>query len=168
MIHYGAVTLVALMVLLAPLQMLLTLGGAPGGLFLLSALVTLGLTPPVLMLTATSPSVRVENDGFWIEPVIWKSRFIQWHQVEAAKVYPLLPSQNQEVQRRAFVGRRNYKPAEGIMLLIKDLPPQYAIAAFFAGESGKTIIALTNRTHTDYTRLRQQIVRHIGDIQPHA
>ncbi|MEM6529577.1 MAG: hypothetical protein AAF653_14865, partial [Chloroflexota bacterium] len=149
-IQYGAAFICAIMVLSVPLQIALTLAGAPGGLFVLSALVTTALMPPVLMLTASSPAITIEKDGVWIEPVIWKRRFVPWDDVNAVKEYPLLPGADGETQRRAFVGRQNYTAPEGIMLVIPGLPLQYRIAAFFAGEPGRGIVALTNRTHTEY------------------
>ncbi|MEL6268626.1 MAG: hypothetical protein AAFV33_25155 [Chloroflexota bacterium] len=148
-----------------PLQILLTLAGAPGGLFVLSALVTAALIPPVLMLTASTPGITIEKDGVWIEPVIWKRRFVLWEDVTAVKEYPLLPGADGETQRRAFVGKQNYAAPEGIMLVVPGLPLQYRITAFFAGEPGKGIVALTNRTHTEYPKLKKKIVHYAGAIE---
>ncbi len=161
-IQYGAVVLCVLMLASAPLQVSLTLLGAPGGLFIISAIVTVLLIPPVLMLTAATPPITIQTDGFWLEPVIWGRRFVPWEQVAAVKPYPLLPTADGEVQRRAFVGKQNYQPAEGIMLVIPGLPLPYRIAAFFAGEGGNTIIALTNRTHTEYPKLKKKITYYVG------
>lgn len=166
--QYGAIILSVVMLLAVPLQVVLTLLGAPGGLFVITALITLALIPPVLMLTAVSPAVTLEQDGLWLEPRIWRRRFVAWDDIDAVKVYPLLPDANAEANRRAFVGRKNYQAAEGIMLVIPALPPQYRIAAFFAGEGGKGIVALTNRTHTEYAKLKKKIVYYAGDVQPHA
>lgn len=167
-IQYGAFAVCVLMLVSAPLQILLTLAGAPGGLFIISAVVTVLLVPPVLMLTAATPAVTLEQDGLWIEPLIWKRRFVAWGDVQAVKVYPLLPQADGEVQRRAFVGKQNYQAAQGIMLVITGLPLPYTITAFFAGEAGKTVIALTNRTHTDYPKLRKKIIHYAGEIEPTA
>lgn len=166
--QYGALGLVVLMLLCVPALVLLTLLGAPGGLFVLAALVILALTPPVLMLTAASPAVTLDDDGVTLHPLIWRERHIPWDAVAAVKTYPLLPPESAEVNRRLFVGRRNYSVPEGIMLVVPSLPPQYRIAGFFAGEAGRGVVALTNRTHTDYPNLRRAVVRHKGAIQPHA
>lgn len=166
--QYGAMMLGIVMLLTTPLQILLTVLGAPGGLFVITAFLTLALVPPVIMLTAVSPAVTLEQGGLWIEPLIWKRRFVPWEDISAVKDYPLLPDANAEANRRTFVGRKNYRAAEGVMLVIPNLPPQYRIAAFFAGEGGKAIVALTNRTHTDYPKLKKKIVHYAGDIQPHA
>jgi hypothetical protein len=166
--QYGAVGLVVLMLLAVPALILLTLLGAPGGLFVLAGLVVLLLALPVLMVTATSPAVTLDDDGVTLHPVVWRERHIPWEAVTAVKDYPLLPTESGEVNRRNFVGRRNYTAAEGIMLIVPSLPPQYHIVGFFAGEPGRGVIALTNRTHTDYTQLKRVVVRHKGKIQPHA
>lgn len=160
--QYGAAALCLVMLLSVPGQLFLTQLGAP--LFVVTALITLLLVPPVLMVTAATPPITIETDGVWIEPLIWGRRFIPWDAVITVKDYPLLPTPNAEANRRAFVGRRNYQPAEGIMLVVPGLPPQYRVAAFFAGEGGRGIIALTNRTHTDYPKLKKQIVRYAGEV----
>jgi hypothetical protein len=167
LIQYGAVVLAGIMLLCVPLLMVLTLTGAPGGLFILAGIVLFLLTPPVLMLTALSPPVTLSDDGLQVSPRIWRERFIPWDDVVAVKTYPLLPNESQEVNRRNFVGRRNYTPADGFMLVIPGLPLPYRIAAFFSGEGGKGIVLLSNRTHTDYDHLKKQIIRRKGAIQPH-
>lgn len=168
LIQYGALALSALMLLSVPLQILLTLLGAPGGLFVVTGIVVLLLVPPVLMLTANTPAVTLQEDGLWLEPRIWRRTFVPWEQIEAFKDYPLIPKRDEEVQRRTFVGRKNYAPAAGVMLVIPALPPQYRIAAFFAGEPGHGVVALTNRTHTEYPKLLKKLKYRLGEVQPHA
>ncbi len=141
------------MLVAAPLQMLLdVLIGAGGGL-VVAGVFTLLLAAPVLMLTAVAPGVTVTAEGLRLHPVIWREQVVTWGQIKAVKDYPLLPTRDAEVNRRWMVGRGNYEPATGVMLVIPALPPQYRIAGFFAGERGQPIIALTNRAHTDYEAL---------------
>ncbi len=166
--QYGALLLAAIMIICVPLLVLLTLLGAPGGLFALAGIILLALVPPVLMLTAISPAVTLDDDGVLIQPLIWRERFIPWDRIAAVKTYPLLPTESQEVNRRTLVGRRNYTTPDGFMLVIPALPPQYRLAAFFAGEGRAGVVALTNRTHTNYDHLKQTVMRHKGAIQPHA
>jgi len=166
--QYGAVALSVVMVLSVPALVLLTLMGAPGGLFVLIGLVILSLTPIVLMVTATTPAVTLDDAGVMLHPLIWREYHIPWAAVDAVKVYPLLPPEGAEVNRRNFVGQRNYAPPEGIMLVVAQLPLQYRVVGFFAGEPGRGVIALTNRTHTDYKQLKRVVVRHKGKVQPHA
>jgi hypothetical protein len=159
-IQYGALVVTVLLLAAAPLQVLLTIVGAPGGLFVCSAFFTVLLAMPVLMLTAYAPAVSVDDEGITLHPAVWKDRFVPWDAIRAVKVYPLLPTQDQEVSRRAFVGKRRYRSAAGIMLVIPGLPPQYRIAGFLAGERAAPVIALTNRAHSDYDRLVQSVLRH--------
>ncbi len=166
LIHYGAMAVVIVMVISAPLQMLLTLLGAPGGAFIISGILTILLAAPVLMVTAVAPAVSISQAGITLHPIIWKERFIRWDAIKAVKIFPLLPSEDVEVNRKVAVGRLNYKPAAGIMLLIPSLPWQYRIAGFFAGERATPIIALTNRAHIRYEELRQQVLE-LTDPQRH-
>lgn len=156
LIHFGAIGIVGVMLLAAALQVLLILIGAPVT-FLLTAALTLLLALPVLMLTAVAPGVTVDTDGLILHPVIWAERRVGWHEIAAVRPYPLLPPAEAETNRRAMVGRRNYRPAEGIMLVIPSLPAQYRIGGLLAGERARPIIALTNRAHTDYERLVREI-----------
>lgn len=162
-VQYGAVVVAGLMVISAPLQVLLSFAGAPGGGFLLAAILTLLLALPVLMLTAVAPAVTVSEGGLTIAPVIWKRQTIQWDDIQMVKNFPLMPTADMEVNRRYLVGRKNYSPADGIMLLIPSLPLQYRIAGIFAGERGTPIIALTNRAHTDYETLVKQVLTYTDE-----
>lgn len=159
-VQYGALGVVIIMALSAPAQIALTLLGAPGGLFILSAVFTLLLALPVLMLTAYAPAVRVDVQGITLLPVIWKPQTIPWGEIAAVKVYPLLPLADSEVSRRLIVGKHRYRPAAGIMLIIPGLPPQYRIAGFLAGERAAPVVALTNRAHVDYDKLVKTVLNH--------
>ncbi|GAB4511354.1 MAG: hypothetical protein OHK0046_09330 [Anaerolineae bacterium] len=158
--QYSVMVLVGLMLLSVPLQIALNFLGAPGGGFILSALLTLLLIAPLVMLTAATPEVSAADEGLTLHPLLWKDRFVPWGSISAVKVYPLLPAREAEVNRRVLVGKKRYRPAEGVMLVIPELPPQYRIAGFFAGERGKPIIALTNRAHTDYEHLVETVLAH--------
>lgn len=154
--QYGGAALLAIMLLSLPLQALLGLL-LPGGLMCVAALLTLLLTTPLLKLLSATPAVTLTDEGLHIHPRIWRERFVPWGQVQAVLEYPLLPTEGQEVGRRTLVGRRKYRPAEGIMLLIPSLPPQYRVTGYLAGQRLTPVIALTNRTHTDYERLVQRV-----------
>jgi hypothetical protein len=158
LIQQAAIALALVMLAAALLQVVLALLITPGGLFLLTALITLLLIPFVLMLTTATPPVTVSDDGLLIEPVIWRARFVPWAQVQAIQPYPLLPQREAETTRRALVGRARYQPAAGIMLVIAGLPPQYRIAGLLAGTGGQPVIAVTNRTHTDYEQVAARIM----------
>ena len=153
LIQYGAAALLLVMLLAAALQVVLALLIQPGLLFLLTALLTLALIPFVLTLTTATPPISVDEHGLTITPVIWKSHVIPWAEITALKPYPLLPQENAEVTRRMLVGRKKYRPVEGVMLVIPALPVQYRIIGVLAGEGWTPVIAVTSRTHTDYDRI---------------
>ncbi len=155
--QYGALVFILVIVIAALLQVLLALLVVPGGLMFITAVLTVLLALPVLMLLTATPPVTVNQEGIHIEPAVWPARFVRWEAVTAVKDYPLLPTPDAEVGRRTLLGRRKYRPAEGIMLVIPGLPVQYRVAGFFAGERGAPVIALTSRTHTEYDKLVKRV-----------
>lgn len=152
-----ALTGAALLILAVPLLVLLVLIGAPGG-FLLAAPVVLALALPLLMRTVIAPALTVSDEGLTLHPLFWRDQALPWEAVAAVKPFPLLPSADAEATRRIAVGRLNYSPADGVMLLLPGLPPLYRIAGWFAGERGQPVIALTNRAHRDYERLVKTVL----------
>ena len=187
LVQYGAAFVSLLMLAAAGLQVLLAVIVTPGLIFGLTALITLLLIPFVLLLTAATPALTLSPEGLTLEPMIWKRQFVPWGQVTAVKPYPLLPQAEAETTRRAVVGRNNYQAAAGvmlnvtlcftrrqlvgrnkyqaaagIMLVIPGLPLQYRIAGVLAGEGGQPVIAITNRTHTDYETVVDQIRAYTG------
>lgn len=159
LVQSGAAALLALLILAALAQIALGIGRGPGFL-VFSGLLTLAFVPFILLLLATPP-VTVSPEGITIlHP--WKAeQTIPWGVVRAFKDYPLLPTQEMEGGRRALVGRRKYRPAEGKMLVIPALPLPYRFAGLFAGEGFTGVIALTNRTHTDYARLVEKVAHYL-------
>lgn len=155
--QYGAAALAAVMLVTVPLQIALALTMRPAGVFVLTAVFTLLLTPFVLLLTTATPALTIERDGLRLQPLIWKPCFVPWQSVTAVKPYPLLPHPQGELTRKAVSGRKRYRSAEGIMLVIPGLPLQYCIAGVLSGEGFTPAIAITNRTHTNYDRLIQEI-----------
>lgn len=151
--QYGGLALVGIMLAACGGQIALGLSGAGVGLLLITGLLTLGLIAPVMMLTAATPAVTVDADGITLRPHVWPERRIPWQAVREIKPYPLLPPRDAEMGRRALVGRRSYRPAEGKMLVIPSLGLPYRFTGFFAGEGFTGVIALTNRTHSNYESL---------------
>ncbi len=156
--QYGGIALIVVMIAAALGQIALALAGLP--LFFLSALITLGLTAPVMMLTSATPAVTVSADGITIQPRVWRERFVRWNEIRAIKDYPLLPTRDVESGRRMMVGKQRYRPAEGKMLVIPSLPLPYRFTGLFAGEGFVGVIALTNRTHTEYEALIRQVEKY--------
>jgi hypothetical protein len=160
----GALLLLVIMVLAALGQVVLALQGF--GLLFASALITLLLIAPVIMLTTATPPVQVAPEGITLLPVVWPRRFVAWDQVAAIKDYPLLPHKDAEVGRRALQGRRKYRAPEGKMLIIPSLPFVYRLTGLFAGEGFTPVIALTNRAHRDYDVLISKVMAWYDDSRP--
>lgn len=157
----GAALLIAVMLIAAAGQFALVLSGLPVLLFLITGVITLLLIAPVVMLTTATPAVTVAPDGLTIHPRLWRDRFIDWREVRAIKDYPLLPPKDAEVGRRALAGRKKYRPAAGVMLVIPSLPVQYRFTGLFAGEGFTGVIALTNRTHERYDELVERVSAYV-------
>lgn len=160
----GALLLVIVMALAALGQVVLALGGL--SLLFASALITLALIAPVIMLTTATPPVRIAPEGITLLPVVWPRRFVTWEQVAVIKDYPLLPHRDAEVGRRALQGRRGYRAPEGKMLVIPSLPFVYRFTGVFAGEGFTPVIALTNRAHRDYDVLISKVMAWYDDSRP--
>ncbi|MEP7291771.1 MAG: hypothetical protein ABI835_08300 [Chloroflexota bacterium] len=158
--QFGGIALIVVMIVGALGQFVLATAGFP--LFLLSGIVTLGLIAPVFLLTSATPAVTVSAEGIMLQPRVWRQRFVSWGEVRGLQDYPLLPPPEIESQRRLLVGKRKYRPAEGKMLLIPSLPLQYRFTGLFAGAGFSGAVGLTNRTHTDYEALIQQVTKYVS------
>ncbi len=153
LVQYGALAFLVLTAALFIWQIVLALSGLPAALLLLTILTMALLIVPALWLTAATPAVELRGEGLTLHPRIWRKREIAWGDIRAVKPYPLLPEAQGERTRKALVGRRKYVPAKGVMLIVPSLPWVYRCTGFFAGEGFTPVMALTNRTHTDYDRL---------------
>jgi len=136
----------------------------PAPLFIVMAVLLLLLALPLLLMQTTTPPVTITEEGCYLHPFIGAERLIRWEDVLEIRAYPLLPAPHQESGRKLLVGREKYQAAEGIMLIVRGLPPQYRIAGFLAGAQSAPVVAFTNRTHTAYP----QLVQRIRQFAPHA
>lgn len=151
---------VIVILLTIPLQIGIAVLYPQAMLFYLSAVITLLLVAPMLLYLVTTPTVSLTDAGMMIHPFIGKAHHLAWDDIDRVAYYPLLPRQNHEVNKRLVVGRKRYKPAEGIMLISSQLPQVYRVGGVFAGERGRKLIALTNRTHNNYDYLHKQVTKH--------
>lgn len=162
--HYVIATAMLVIVAAVPMQVALALliPGAP--LFYVTAVLTLLLLLPLLMQSAAAPAVTISEEGITLQPILWKAQFVPWSAVHAIKPYPLLPPPDGETIRKVMVGRKSYRPAQGIMLVIPGLPLPYRATGFFTGEGFTSVVAFTNRTHQQYDQLVYNI-RHYCPIE---
>ncbi|MCB9450772.1 MAG: hypothetical protein H6672_05000 [Anaerolineaceae bacterium] len=157
----SAAVLLVFLLLLALLQIVLAVLGAPG--FLVgTGLLTLAFTPFIALLLVATPPVTIDQSGLTIHVLLGQTYFVPWEGVRDIADYPLLPTPEAESGRKAMVGRRKYRPAAGKMLVIPTLPLPYRLTGLFVGRGLTGVIALTNRTHTDYEALIQQVARYTG------
>ena len=162
--QYGALAFIALALLLLIGQLALAAVGVAPIAIVLTAITLLALLPGALWLTTATPPVEVESDGLIIAPLIWPRRRVAWADVRTVIPYPLLPEPQSERARQAMVGRRKYRPAEGMLLLIPALPWYYRFTGFFSGVGFTPAIALTNRTHRDYETLILEVRAHTIEV----
>lgn len=142
--------------------LLLTLALALGApLLALAALCVVLLIAPVVLGLLATPPLSLDEQGVTIYAPLVGERFLAWEQIEALKPYPLLPSRDEEVERRLAQGRKRYQAAEGLMLVSAALPWPYRVVGYFVGEWPRGAVACTNRAHADYAalakRLRQRL-----------
>ncbi len=168
-----ALLLLAALMPLAAVGLLIIAVILPAPLFGLMALLLLLLMTPLVMQLHVTPTVTLDANGLTVQPFIGADKRIQWDDVILLKPYPLLPSQHHEVIRRVLVGRKNYKEAEGLMLVVPGLDWRYRLAGWFTGVQARPVVAVTNRTHADYGALKQRLLHYLGDVAdletpPHA
>lgn len=132
----------------------------PAHLFIVMGILVLLLAIPLCMGLLNTPPVVISDEGLTIASFLGREQLIAWDDIQKVSDYPLLPQANQEILKQYLVGRKNYRPAEGIMLIIPQLPILYRFAGFLAGEGGSPIIAFTNRTHSDYDTLKRRILHY--------
>jgi len=157
-----AFILMWVILLTVPLQVTIAIIYPPAALFYLSAIVTFTLIAPLILYLTTTPTVSVDEHGITLHPFIGSVHQIEWEHIVEIKDYPLLPRRGHEVNKRLLTGRNRYQEAQGIMLITPRLPMLHYVGGFFVGEYGRKIIALTNRTHTDYDHLNTQVVKYVG------
>ena len=129
-------------------------------LFVIMSLLVLLLSAPLLMALVNTPPVTITDEGLILQPFIGNERHIPWQAIEHIEAYPLLPQANQEILKQYLIGRKKYRPAEGIMLIVPSLPLPYRIAGLLTGTGGMPLIAFTNRTHQDYETLTHRIMHY--------
>jgi hypothetical protein len=149
--------------LAAPLQILLAVAFGNAPLFYITGILSLLLLLPLLLYSAATPPVTLTSTGLVLHPGIWPEQRITWEQISALKPYPLLPPAETEPVRRAAVGRQKYQPAAGLMLVVPGLPLPFRAVGFFTGEGFKPVVAVTNRTHTNYDRLAQALLNKLSN-----
>jgi hypothetical protein len=120
------------------------------GAFLLMGMTLVLFAPYLLMQTTISPTVVVDDDGLTLRTLFWGEVRLAWDDARAFKAYPLLPPPDNEALRR-------------VMLVVPRLPWLYRFNGIFVGEGFIGVIAITNRTHTDYAALCQTLTARYGE-----
>lgn len=139
----------------------LFLGGIVYGLPLLIIMIPflIGLSMPLFLLTSLHPTIRIEENGLQLKPLVFPASFITWEnmieRIEHTLVKPPAPSKVQQQLKRT--------PHKGEMILAKTtaLPIHYRIVGFMAGQGFKPTFAISNRTHVDYEALQSEIQKHL-------
>jgi hypothetical protein len=113
--------------------------------------VTCGLLiAPVLMLSAASPAVEITDAALIVRSKVWSRHAVPWSAIRAIMDDPLLPPEEGEKVRRAAVGRANYAPERGKLIVMPTLPLPFRFLGRFAGVGFTGAIAVTSRAHTHY------------------
>ncbi len=148
-----AALFLATAIALVVIQLVLIVQGVSPLLVFAVSTTLLLLTAPALWLLFATPAITLDDDALTLRPRFWTAIRVPWADVRAVKPYPLLPEKDAEKVRQAFVGRANFRAAEGIMLVIPSLPLQYRFQGFFVGEGFVGVVAVTSRTHGEYDAL---------------
>lgn len=152
--QYGAAAAIVVLIVSAPLQVGIALAAPGAGMFVVTAILSLLLTLPLFLLLRATPPVVTDDTGITLSPRVGKTLRVAWDDVHDVKPYSLLPPPDSETVRRAAVGRKKYRAAEGLMLCCAGLPWPYRIVGWFAGEGFRGVFAVTNRSHAGYDALK--------------
>lgn len=156
------IALIAILILavFASLMLLVVAVMLSAPLFIIMSVLVLLLAMPMLMALVNTPPVTIREEGLLLERFIGGNYLIAWDDIEAIEPYPLLPHAEQEILKQYLIGRKKYRAAEGIMLIVPSLPLPYRIAGILATAERKPVIALTNRAHSDYYELKDSIMHY--------
>ena len=159
--QWVAAAAAAALVISAPAQILFGLAIPGGGLFFVTALLSLALVLPLLLYLRATPPVTLDEAGITLAPGVGRQVTIPWGAIRDVKPYPLLPPPDTETMRRMVVGRKKYASAQGIMLTSDALPWPYRAVGWFAGEGFRGAFAVTNRTHANYSQAKYLVEKHM-------
>jgi hypothetical protein len=115
-------------------------------LLFITALFFTVLVTPVLLLTSLHPAIDVYEEGLQVTPLIWKSHFIPWESLSHLTRHRLLGPPPPE--------RSGKKEVEGLMIVGDHGKWHFRVVGIFAGQRGKPVFAISDRTHQDYNKLR--------------
>jgi hypothetical protein len=132
------------------------------GAFLLLGLTLILFAPFLMMQLTLTPSVQVDAQGLTLHTRFFGQHRCLWQAVQAVQPHPLLPPPDAEGLRRLMVGRIKYRAAQGWLLVMPSLPFWFRFSGIFCGVGFVGVVALTNRTHTDYDRLVELLRQYTG------
>ena len=158
--QYAGVAVIITVLLAIPVKLFLATQ-FPAMLFLLAIPVLLLMIVAVILIMSATPPITLDETGITVQPLIWPSHRIEWDDVVAFKDYPLLPHPQGESDRRLITGKKNYRAPKGKMLVLRQAPFYYRVVGAFAGEGGRPVLAVTNRTHTHYDKLIKQLEKRV-------
>lgn len=148
--QYGGAAL-ALVMALAGLGTILA-GLSNGRLLLLipAGVMCWLLIAPVIMLSAASPALEITDAALIVRSRVWGRHALPWASIRDIRDNPLLPPEEGEKVRRAVVGRANYAPERGKLIVAPALPLPFRFLGRFAGVGFTGAVALSSRAHTPY------------------
>jgi hypothetical protein len=158
----GAAVLAAVMLIAALLSLLIAFNEPRLILMVGVSIVLVLLATPVLMVTAASPALEVTDEALVLHSRVWPRRAVPWSRIRAITPHPLLPPPDSETLRRAAVGRTNYQPARGVLIIVPSLPLPYRFSGLFAGQGFTGALALTSRTHARYDAALSEIEQRLA------
>jgi hypothetical protein len=118
----------------------------------------IGLCGPLLVLTSLHPGIVVEQDGLRLTPLVWKSSFVRWADLERLTEHTLLKPP--PPQRRS-AGKRRVEIQSGVMIIARRgaLPWHYRIVGLMAGSGFRPTFAIASHAHVGYEALYKELQR---------
>jgi hypothetical protein len=108
--NYALIGLTVALILAIPAWIIIGVSNPRAVLFVVMVIPSILFLPALIFLSVVTPPVTVTADGLLLRPYVWRQRLIRWTDITLAKPYPLLPSSESEVIRRAMVATRQSSP----------------------------------------------------------
>lgn len=148
------------------LQLLLAiLSGAFGLLFLISAAFTAALLIPLVLQSVLHPEIKLNADGLWLRPMLWREQFVPRQALLRCVPHPLISASEANAALERWLFGRKHRRREGYAILVaRDaLPLPYRLLARLANAPHAAAFAISNTTHRNYDELCQAIAALLAD-----
>lgn len=144
----------ALLVFLLQIVMAFTVGS----LFIGTAIFTVLLTIPLMLLSVLHPEVTITTTGVRLRPLLWQAQTVPWNMLSTLTDHPLI--YEDPVINRHLYGKRHRGREGKVIVMCRDAHVmwQYRLLGLVSGAGWTPAFGISSTTHTDYDQLLQTLM----------